>query len=323
MEKDDEITGVEGSHLDFGARIYDSRIGRWLSRDPMANNYPNQSAYNYAVNSPIMFFDPNGEDAIVTIDKSEPNKTTITFSTKVFVTGTGYEKDGTFISDLQKTSDEIFTDWSYTENGHTYIVKYDIKYIDAMGDVARKKTLPNLPKPVVNAKTDATRHKKFPIPIAQEVNDAGIDKGDNYVIITDKPSVPGQSSTYTNKSMAEIDQAYTVQGEDNKRSITIMTTIHEVGHLIGYADRYTSEKDSKGDAVPESGYENDIMARRDDNLKIIGGTTLVHTDARDKATIHTVMTNSDNNPNASEKKKEYSLFKLLKWGNNSEKKIDK
>ncbi|MEI6765621.1 MAG: hypothetical protein WCM76_08265 [Bacteroidota bacterium] len=31
QEKDDEITGVTGSDYDFGARIYDARVGRWMS----------------------------------------------------------------------------------------------------------------------------------------------------------------------------------------------------------------------------------------------------------------------------------------------------
>jgi len=44
QEKDDEIQG-DGNSLEFGARIYDSRLGRWLSVDPQANSYPSYSPY--------------------------------------------------------------------------------------------------------------------------------------------------------------------------------------------------------------------------------------------------------------------------------------
>ncbi|MFX3626075.1 MAG: RHS repeat-associated core domain-containing protein [bacterium] len=60
MERDDEAKG-DGNSLDFGARIYDGRLGRWLSTDPKAGEYPDYSAYNFSINSPLMFGDPNGE----------------------------------------------------------------------------------------------------------------------------------------------------------------------------------------------------------------------------------------------------------------------
>ena len=47
----DNSTGEE--NLDFGARIYDSRIGRWLSVDPLQKKYPNWTPYAYSMNSPI------------------------------------------------------------------------------------------------------------------------------------------------------------------------------------------------------------------------------------------------------------------------------
>ncbi len=62
MEKDDEIHNVKGSSYDFGARIYDSRVGRWLSRDAHERNYPSLSPYNFVGNSPLIFIDPDGND---------------------------------------------------------------------------------------------------------------------------------------------------------------------------------------------------------------------------------------------------------------------
>jgi len=61
-EKDDEVKG-SGNHLDFGARCYDPRLGRFLSIDPLASTYPYQSPYVFADNNPIMFIDQNGEGA--------------------------------------------------------------------------------------------------------------------------------------------------------------------------------------------------------------------------------------------------------------------
>jgi RHS repeat-associated protein len=61
MENENEFTGKTGSHLDFGARIYDSRVGRWLSVDPLANKYPFASPYNFALNTPIQAIDPDGK----------------------------------------------------------------------------------------------------------------------------------------------------------------------------------------------------------------------------------------------------------------------
>jgi RHS repeat-associated protein len=59
-EKDDEFKG-EGNPYDFGARIYDSRVGRWLSGDPQESMYESISTYVFVANSPLSYKDPNGE----------------------------------------------------------------------------------------------------------------------------------------------------------------------------------------------------------------------------------------------------------------------
>ena len=60
MEKDNEIN-VTGGSYDFGARIYDSRLGRWLSLDPQAAKQPDSSPFKSFNNNPIIFVDPEGE----------------------------------------------------------------------------------------------------------------------------------------------------------------------------------------------------------------------------------------------------------------------
>jgi len=56
---DDEVKGDNNS-LDFGARIYDPRLGRWLSVDPLINKYPFSTSYSFALNSPLQAIDPDG-----------------------------------------------------------------------------------------------------------------------------------------------------------------------------------------------------------------------------------------------------------------------
>lgn len=61
-EKDDEIKGT-GNSYNFGARIHDPRIGRFLSLDPMAGSFPWMSPYVYAANTPISAIDEDGKFA--------------------------------------------------------------------------------------------------------------------------------------------------------------------------------------------------------------------------------------------------------------------
>jgi len=58
-ENDNEVKGI-GNSVDFGARIYDSRLGRWLSLDPLMKKYPHYAPYIYCSNNPVFFVDPDG-----------------------------------------------------------------------------------------------------------------------------------------------------------------------------------------------------------------------------------------------------------------------
>jgi RHS repeat-associated protein len=69
-EKDDEIKG-EANSLDYGARIYDPRVGRWMSTDPLESKYPSMSAYNYCLDNPISNIDPDGAEVYILFNKTK------------------------------------------------------------------------------------------------------------------------------------------------------------------------------------------------------------------------------------------------------------
>ena len=66
-EKDNEIYGTDDAY-DFGARIYDSRLGRWLAIDRGFKKYADVSPFAFGKNNPIVFVDPDGNTDFYTAD---------------------------------------------------------------------------------------------------------------------------------------------------------------------------------------------------------------------------------------------------------------
>ncbi|MBS4064318.1 MAG: hypothetical protein KGZ74_07140 [Chitinophagaceae bacterium] len=65
-EEDDEVKG-DGNQIAYEERIYDSRLGRWLSLDPLQKKYPGETNYGFVSNNPIIFADVDGRDKIYTL----------------------------------------------------------------------------------------------------------------------------------------------------------------------------------------------------------------------------------------------------------------
>ena len=59
-EKDDEVKGSSGTSYDYGMRMYDPRVGRFLSVDPITRQYPELTPYQFASNRPIDGIDLDG-----------------------------------------------------------------------------------------------------------------------------------------------------------------------------------------------------------------------------------------------------------------------
>ena len=63
-ENDNEVKG-EGTQQDYGMRIYDPRLVRFLSTDPITADYPELTPYQFASNSPIWAIDLDGLEGFV------------------------------------------------------------------------------------------------------------------------------------------------------------------------------------------------------------------------------------------------------------------
>ena len=62
-EMDNEVSG-NGNQYDYGFRIYNPRLGRFLSKDPLFKNYAMLTPYQFASNTPIQAIDIDGLEAI-------------------------------------------------------------------------------------------------------------------------------------------------------------------------------------------------------------------------------------------------------------------
>ncbi len=65
MEKDDDGEFGSITNYDYGFRIYNPAIGKFLSVDPLTREYPYYTPYQFAGNKPIKFIDLDGlEEAL-------------------------------------------------------------------------------------------------------------------------------------------------------------------------------------------------------------------------------------------------------------------
>jgi len=123
-EMDNELYG-DGNQYDFGARIQDPRLGRWLSTDPLQTKYAGLSPYSYVNNSPILMIDNDGKDFEVYID--EKNKT-ITIKATFYTDNSRitYNQALAAVNYINSASDKY--DFQ-TSAGETYKIKMEMNVI--------------------------------------------------------------------------------------------------------------------------------------------------------------------------------------------------
>jgi RHS repeat-associated protein len=231
---------------DFGARILDTRLGRWLSVDPLYRKYSDWNPYHFAFDKPILYLDNDGRDGILSVvqhSEEEILKTgiakTITLQSNIFFYGP--DAASVDIDRLNKKASDLHnTRYFFNETtGETYKVEIKISYSYAQeldkaaeGDKSQFSTATNI--------IDAAGTTKEAI---------GFQEGDNVLQInanklTNGGHQPGELSGGTT-------EGYAAKGGTNGlTNSTIDNIIHESFHLIGFDERYADAR-----AILKSGSE--------------------------------------------------------------------
>ena len=69
-EQDNEVSG-SGNSYDYGFRIYNPRLGKFLSVDPLFRSYPWFTPYQFAANDPVRNIDIDGLEGGSAIEDEE------------------------------------------------------------------------------------------------------------------------------------------------------------------------------------------------------------------------------------------------------------
>jgi RHS repeat-associated protein len=212
MEKDNET--FSGAY-DFGARILDVRLGRWLSADAFVSKHPGSSPYSFVWNSPLVFIDPTGNDGRLIIDYE---KKQITLETTIYLHGDLSSEEMNQICDswnkefnamdnskLIRDPNDPNVSWNVTIN-----VKFC--FDENLNETCKKMGLNEGP---------ITENAMESIENAEAY---GIIPGDNLMRIE-----PATSSSH----------GYTGIGiNEGVTSKDFSVGIHEVGHQLGFDERY-------------------------------------------------------------------------------------
>jgi RHS repeat-associated protein len=233
-DKDKDIS--EGD-LDFGARIYDNRLGRWLGVDPLYKKHSELTPFHFCNNNPILYIDLDGMDFIV----NDPTK-----------------RDAI----LSLINAKALGSFAFDNNGKLYLVNKDGKKGSTYYRDALIKLIDDHSKVLIVDKSQKyLERQKDGSSITKDVDN---DAGGGVTSVTKaivKPAPPGPFAPELIKQgdVTVTEQTVTISGNENKnitneKGVSIKDDaadilVHEiVGHVIA---NFYGKTMTQGNAITE------------------------------------------------------------------------
>ncbi len=125
-EKDDEGMGGGGSTYDYGFRIYNPQIAKFLSVDPLTGSYPWYTPYQFAGNMPIWAVDLDGLEELVYYYTLHNNDAKLVASAYIPENQRSFGDNGILligVDYVDKNNKIVFIQYQYTEPDGTLVME--------------------------------------------------------------------------------------------------------------------------------------------------------------------------------------------------------
>jgi uncharacterized protein RhaS with RHS repeats len=218
-------------------------VSRWLSPDPLASKYSNWSPYNYAINNPVLFVDPDGMEIIISIK------------------GRGEEAD--------KQRAEILSNLRSLTNDKLDIDRDGKVSIASRSDNDSKSTGTDLVRNLIEGvKMDDGTTKNYTVTITKGENN-GTDPVNSKGLITDESKANAQNNTGTgslinfnpNKKGDNVINADGTTGRPAQIGLA-HELIHAENNMAGRNDKTDTKK-----IAPEGRNSNQTLTKEEDSTR--------------------------------------------------------